>query len=375
MNRNLQDLRLSGIRRFTALAQARGDCVLLTLGEPEFDTPAPIRNACKAALDQGLTHYTENQGDLRLREAVAAFERDRRGLRYTADQILITAGATEAVYTALTGILNPGDQVVIPVPAFGLYETVTRLAGAVPVPVDTAPYGFQLPRETLEAALSPRTKVLVLNSPHNPTGAVYTPETLVGIYEAVKGRPIFILCDDVYWGLSPCPGFAQYQDLQDRLLAVQSFSKPYAMTGWRVGYLMAEGALMQKLTALHGHVLTCAPAMLQAACLAALDCDTGDMAQAYGVRRAYLSARLEEMGLPFVPPAGAFYAFPCIAGYGLDSETFCTRMIQEAGVAAVPGACFGAEGYIRLSCCCGMEELARGLDRMQAFLKSLQPPG
>ncbi len=371
MNQNLQDLRLSGIRKYTALAQARGDCVALTLGEPEFQTPEPIRDACKAALDQGLTHYTQNQGDLRLRAAIAAFERDRRGLRYTADQILITAGATEAVYTALTGLLNPGDEVVIPVPAFGLYETVTRLAGGVPVPLNTAPFGFQLPREALEAALSPRTKVLILNSPHNPTGVVYTPKTLAGVYDTVKDLPIYLLCDDVYWGLSPCPGFVQYQDLQERLLAVQSFSKPYAMTGWRVGYLMGERTLIQKLTALHGHVLTCAPAMLQAACLAALDYDTGQMARAYEARRAYLCTRLERMGLPFVPPAGAFYAFPSIARYGMDAETFCTRMIQEAGVAAVPGTCFGAEGYVRLSYCCGMEELALGMDRMQAFLDSL----
>lgn len=371
LNRNLQDLRLSGIRRYTALAQARGDCVKLTLGEPEFDTPAPIRAACKAALDQGLTHYTENQGDLRLREAIAAFERDRRGLRYTADQVLITAGATEAVYTALTGVLNPGDEVVIPVPAFGLYETVTRMAGAVPVPVDTGPFGFQLPQKALRAALSPRTKVLILNSPNNPTGAVYTPETLAGIYATVKDLPIFILCDDVYWGLGPCPGFVQYQDLQDRLLAAQSFSKPYAMTGWRVGYLLGDRALIQTLTALHGHVLTCAPAMLQAACLAALAYDPGEMVRAYQARRAFLCQRLAEMSLPFVPPAGAFYAFPSIAGYGLDAETFCTRMIQEAGVAAVPGTCFGAEGYVRLSCCCSMAELALGLDRMEAFLGSL----
>ena len=246
LNQHLDGLALGGIRRFTALAQERGDCILLTLGEPEFDTPAPIRRACREALDRGLTHYTENRGSLPLRRAISQFERRTRNLDYEPEEILITLGATEAIYTALTGVLNPGDEVIIPTPAFSLYDTVARMAGAVPIAVDTAPTGFQLTAAALEAALSPRTKVLVLNSPNNPTGVIYTPENLQAIDRVLGDRPLFVLCDDVYWGLSPCLTFPQVSRRRDRILAVQSFSKPYAMTGWRAGYLMAPQPVLDR---------------------------------------------------------------------------------------------------------------------------------
>lgn len=370
LNHNLDGLRLGGIRRFTALAQERGDCILLTLGEPEFDTPAPIRRACAAALDQGRTHYTENRGDRALRQAVSQFEAERRGLAYTPEEVLITLGATEAIYTAMTGVLNPGDEVVIPTPAFSLYDTVARLAGAVPVPVDTSKTDFQLTAPALKATLTPRTKLLVLNSPNNPTGAVYTPENLAAIRQVVRERDLFVLCDDVYWGLGPCPTFTQFTELKDRILAVQSFSKPYAMTGWRLGYLMAPRPLLEKLTVLHGHAVTCAPAMLQAAGVAALSWDPTEMARAYARRRVYLCRRLEELGIPCGKPAGAFYVFPSIAHLASSSEEFCIRLIREAGVAAVPGTVFGTEGYLRLSCCCSLETLQEATARLERFLQT-----
>ena len=370
LNHNLRGLALGGIRRFTTLAKERGDCILLTLGVPEFDTPLPIRQACKDALDQGRTHYTENRGDLALRQAISQFERRSRGLDYAPEEILITLGATEAIYTALTGVLNPGDEVVIPTPAFSLYDTVTRLAGAVPVPVDTSKDGFQLTASSLEAALTPKTKVLILNSPNNPTGVVYTPEHLAAIDRITRERELFVLCDDVYWGLSPCPTFPQLAHGRDRILAVQSFSKPYAMTGWRVGYLMAPRAVLDRLAVLHSHAVTCAPAMIQAACLAALDWDPKEMARAYETRRGYICRRLEAMGLPCARPEGAFYVFPSIGSR--SSEDFCLRLIQDAGVAAVPGTVFGAEGYVRMSYCCSMEHLQEAMDRLERFLQLSQ---
>ena len=374
INKNLKDLSISGIRRYTALAMATEGCIALTIGEPDMDTPLSVRQAAVRALEAGDTHYTPNQGTLKLRGGIAEYEARTRGLDYSPDEVIVTAGATEAIYCALTGMLNPGDEVVIPVPAFGLYETVTRLAGAAPVYLDTARSGFGLTYDALTEAITPRTKALVLNSPNNPTGAVYRKEELDAVSRAVGDKPIFILCDDVYRGLcqGPCPDMAAFSHLRSRLLVAQSFSKPWAMTGWRIGYLMGDRQIMEKLTVLHGHTLTCVPSMLQSACLAALQTDTAPMAEIYGKRRDLVMGRIREMGLGCPEPNGAFYAFPDIRGFGLTSEEFCLRMIKEAGVAAVPGSCFGGEGHIRLSYCCDEDRLKLGLDRLEAFLYKLE---
>lgn len=372
LNENLAQLRLSGIRRFTALAKEVGNCVMLTLGEPEFDTPKPIIDACKKALDDGCTHYTENRGDAGLRTAISAFEAKKRGLSYCPDEIIITAGATEAIYTAMMGVLNPSDEVIIPVPAFSLYDTIAKLCGAKVVSVHTADDGFQLTKDRLEKAITSKTKLLILNSPNNPTGVIYSKDNLEGIRELAKKHGFFVLSDDVYWGLSPCTTFSQFHDLKDQILSVQSFSKPYAMTGWRIGYLMTSSSLAGKLTALHGHLLTCAPAMLQRACMTALDVDPAPMAQSYKARRDYVCRRLTEMGLPFHTPQGAFYIFPSISHLGLSSDEFCTRLIREGHVATVPGSVFGCEGFFRMSYCCSQEELEEGLNRLEVFLSTIK---
>lgn len=371
LNQHLDGLALGGIRRFTALAQERGDCILLTLGEPEFDTPAPIRRACREALDRGLTHYTENRGSLPLRRAISQFERRTRNLDYAPEEILITLGATEAIYTALTGVLNPGDEVIIPTPAFSLYDTVARMAGAVPIAVDTAPTGFQLTAAALEAALSPRTKVLVLNSPNNPTGVIYTPENLQAIDRVLGDRPLFVLCDDVYRGLSPCLTFPQISRRRDRILAVQSFSKPYAMTGWRVGYVMADAAVKNRLEVFHQYAVTSVPAFIQPACVKALETDTAPMVELFRKRRDYVYKRLTDMGLPIQEPQGAFYVFVDVRKFGMDSITFCERMLKESLVGVIPGIYFGTEGYMRLSYCYSDEDLKEGLDRIERFIRSL----
>ena len=214
----------------------------------------------------------------------------------------------------------------------------------------------------------------MLNSPNNPTGAVYTEASLAAVCRVVGDRPIFILCDDVYRGLCtrPCPDPATLPGLRERLLIAQSFSKPWAMTGWRIGYLMGSAPVIRKLTALHGHILTCAPSMLQAACETALETDTAPMRETYAKRRALVLCRLHAMGLCCPIPEGAFYAFPDIRAFGLCSEAFCLRLIAEAGVAAVPGSCFGTEGHIRISYCCGEQTLERGMDRLEAFLEKFK---
>ena len=356
-----------------ALAKYK-DIIDLSIGDTDFTTDESIINAAFRDAKAGHTHYGDPKGDPELIDAVCRAWEEDFGQRLPRDHVLVSASSCLGMALVMLAILDPGDEVVIPTPAFGLYETVTRLAGAVPVYLDTARTGFQLTYEALCAAITPRTKALVLNSPNNPTGAVYTEASLAAVCRAVGDRPIFILCDDVYRGLCtrPCPDPAALPGLRERLLIAQSFSKPWAMTGWRIGYLMGSAPVIRKLTALHGHILTCAPSMLQAACETALETDTAPMRETYAKRRALVLRRLHAMGLCCPIPEGAFYAFPDIRAFGLCSEAFCLRLIAEAGVAAVPGSCFGTEGHIRISYCCGEQMLERGMDRLEAFLEKLK---
>ena len=373
LNQNLSTLKRSAIRVYSNLARETPDCAMLTIGEPDFDTPEAIKAAAWAALRDNQTHYAPNQGTLSLRKAVAEFETSR-GNATKADNVLITIGACHALFTALFGILNPGEEIIVPTPGFGLYETIATISGAKTVPLDVTKTNFQITKEALEAAITDKTKAIILNSPCNPTGVVFSEESLAGIKEAVLGKPIFIICDNVYNQLTygeTCPDLSLDQDLKDQLILCQSFSKPYAMTGWRVGYLTCPGYVMDRLLLLSAAEITAVPTFLQEAAVTALQTDPSPMRETYRKRREYVCTRLREMGLSFPEPEGAFYVFVDISKFGMDSGTFCTRMIKEGKVAAVPGACFGAEGYIRLSYCYSDEELKKGLDRMEAFLKML----
>ena len=233
---------------------------------------------------------------------------------------------------------------------------------------------FQITKEALDAVITPRTKAIVINSPCNPTGVVFNAESLANVKAAVLGKPIFIISDNVYNQLSyvnSCPDLSLDEDLKDQLILCQSFSKPYAMTGWRIGYLTCPDYVMDRLLLLSAAEITAVPTFLQEAAITALTTDTSPMKETYRRRRDYVCRRLREMDLSFPEPEGAFYVFVDIRKFGMDSGTFCTRMIKEGKVAAVPGACFGAEGYIRLSYCYSDEELQKGLDRMEAFLQTL----
>jgi len=373
LNSNLSALKRSQIRTFTNLARETPDCAMLTIGEPDFDTPKPIKAAAVIALQMGQTHYAPNQGTLKLRQAISEFETNR-GNPVSPEQVLVTVGACQALFTAFLGILNPGEEVIVPTPAFPLYESLIQIAGAKMVPLDISKTGFQIHGEALKAAITPKTKAILINSPNNPTGTVLSEASLAAVKEAVLGKPIFVICDNVYNRLAygVCPDFSLDSQLKEQLILCQSFSKPYAMTGWRIGYLTAPDYVMDRLLLLSAATITAVPTFLQTAAEEALKTDPGPMVEAYEKRREYVCGRLRGMGLSFPEPEGAFYVFPDISEFGISSEEFCTRMIREGKVAAVPGACFGAEGYIRLSYCYSDGELELGLDRMEEFVKTLR---
>ena len=373
LNSNLSSLKRSPIRLFTNMARETPGCAMLTIGEPDFDTPANIRAAAVAALQNHHTHYAPNQGTPGLRKAVAEFETNR-GNPTKPEQVLITIGACHALFTALLGILNPGEEIIVPTPGFLLYETIAAVAGARAVPLDISGTGFQIDEAALREKITEKTKAIIINSPGNPTGTVLNRESLEAVKACVLGKPIFVVCDNVYNRLvyGDCPDISLDAALKEQLIYCQSFSKPYAMTGWRIGYLICPDYVMDRLLLLSAAEITAVPTFLQDAAVEALSTDPAPMVETYRARRDYVCRRLDEMGLSYPSPEGAFYVFPDISRFGLSSEEFCVRMIKEGGVAAVPGSCFGGEGFIRLSYCYGDEELATGLDRMAAFIQRLQ---
>ena len=287
LNSNLTQLKRSAIRVYTDLARRTPGCVMLTLGEPDFDTPAPIRRAAWDALEQGQTHYAPNQGTAELRAAIARAE-TRRGNPTAPEQVLVTVGASQALFTALLGILNPGEEVIVPVPAFSLYETIITIAGGKTVPLDVSKTGFQIDPAALDRLISPKTKAILLNSPNNPTGVILNERSLDAVRRAVLGKPIFLVSDNVYTDLvyAPCPDLSLDGALKEQLLLCQSFSKPYAMTGWRLGYLVCPEYVMERLLLLSAGTIASVPTFIQAAGVAALDQDTRPMRDTYRRRRA-----------------------------------------------------------------------------------------
>ncbi|MDY4755122.1 MAG: aminotransferase class I/II-fold pyridoxal phosphate-dependent enzyme [Candidatus Faecousia sp.] len=372
LNSNLSTLKRSGIRVYTNMAREIPDCAMLTIGEPDLDTPQPIKNAAWASLNQGHTHYAPNQGIPALRQAVADYETGR-GNPTGAEQVLITVGSSQALFTALLGVLNPGEEVIVPVPAFSLYETIITVAGGKVVPLDVSKTGFQIDSQMLNSLITPKTKAIVLNSPNNPTGVVLNEQSLTAVKEAVLGKPIFVISDNVYSLLSygPCPDLCLDEELKQQLILCQSFSKPYAMTGWRLGYLVCPEYVMDRLLLLSALTIAAVPTFLQEAGVAALKEDTTPMREIYRRRRDDVTQRLRQMNLDFPEPEGAFYVFVDIRKFGMSSDEFCTRLIREGKLAAVPGSCFGVEGYLRLSYCYSDEELKKGLDRLEAFIEKL----
>ena len=369
----------TGLTLDTAALAKYKDIVDLSIGDTDFTTDEAIINAAFRDAKAGYTHYGDPKGDPELISAVCKAWEEDFDQSLPRDHVLVSASSCLGMSLAMFAILDPGDEVIVFSPYFALYRAQIELAGGVCVDVSTyAEEDYAISEERLRAAITPRTKAIILNSPNNPTGCVYNEKSLQAVHDAVQGRKIFVICDDVYRQLDYTGGyhsFAEFRDLRRQILLVQSFSKPYAMTGWRMGYLLSDASVKERLELLHQFMVVSTPAPFQTACIRALGCDVTPMLETYRARRSYVLQRLRDMQLPVCTPDGAFYVFPSIREFGLTSAEFCTRMIREAGLAATPGSCFGAEGYIRLTYCYGNDQLREGLDRLEQFVRALRAEG
>lgn len=374
LNTSLVRLKSSGIRRINALAAQHPGCIALALGEPEFDTPQEIRDEVTRALQRGETHYPPNNGTPFLRRSISEYM-SAQGFDYAPDNVIATDGATEALHATLLAMLEPNDEVIIPTPAFGLYESIVRVNHAFPVFLDTARADFQIDEDALRDRVTPATKAIVICSPNNPTGCIFNAASLDAVARVAAETGIYVICDDVYNRLVYTDGYERFAlrhpELRGQTVVVDSFSKPWAMTGWRIGWLAADPSLAVQIAKAHQYMVSSAVSFEMSAAAAALSVDPAPMLETYRARRARVLAALEKMGLSVVEPAGAFYVFPSIKGTGLTSEQFCARAIEEAGVGLVPGSCFGSEGYVRLSYCVSDEDLDEGLRRLDRFVAGL----
>ena len=382
-NKTLEEMKPSGIRRFFDIANEMDNVISLSIGEPDFSTPWHIREKGIQSLENGKTWYTPNAGLLTLRESIAGYVKRHQGLSYDPkEEILVTVGGSEAIDLGLRTLINPGDEVLIPEPSFVCYSPLTAMANGVPVPIVTkAQDAFRLTPEALRAAITPRTKLLILPYPNNPTGGVMRREHLEAIAEVLKDTNIFVITDEIYGELTygDCPhvSFASLPGMQERTLYISGFSKAFAMTGWRLGYACGPAALMKQVIKLHQYALMCAPTTAQHAAIEAMnhgDADVETMRAEYDIRRRYIVDRLNSMGLTCFEPEGAFYVFPSVAISGLSSEDFCQRLLKEKRVAVVPGTAFGdcGESFVRISYCYSLKHITEALNRMEDFLKELK---
>ena len=382
ISQKIQNIKPSGIRKFFDILEEMTDAISLGIGEPDFVTPWHIRDAGIYSLERGHTKYTSNAGMLELRREIANYLRRRFDLEYDyTNQILVTVGGSEAIDLALRVLVNPGDEVIIPVPSFVCYGPLTEMAGGVPVYVElTAENGFRLTPEQLKAAITPRTKALVLPFPSNPTGGIMERRDLEAIAQVLKDNDIMVISDEIYAELtygqrhvSP----ANLIQLYDRTVVVNGFSKSHAMTGWRMGYVCAPQPVVAAMTKLHQFGIMSAPTTSQYAAIEAMrsgDEDIAHMREEYDSRRRYLVENLNRIGLDCFEPKGAFYVFPCIRSSGLSSEEFCERFLREEKVAVIPGTAFGpgGEGYVRACYASSMRDLTESISRLDNFLQNLR---
>ena len=377
--KHVAGLKPSGIRKFFDIVATMDDVISLGIGEPDFVTPQPILKAGIHSLQSGETHYTSNAGIYELREALAAHFAARYGVSYDpTDEIVITVGVSEALYLALTAILEPGQEVIIPTPCFVSYQPEVILAGGVPVELPSyMEDNFQLRPTDLEAAITPKTKAILLSYPNNPTGAVASRQVLLEVARIAEEHDLIVISDEIYdrlvYGVEHVC-FAALPGMKARTITLGGFSKDYAMTGWRVGYAAAPAEILVGLLRIHQYTIMSAPTMAQVAALEALK--TGDdhveaMRTEYNRRRELIVSGLNSLGLPTFEPRGAFYAFPNIGASGMDDETFSMRLLDEEKVAVVPGSAFGDAGlgFVRCSYATAYEKIEQALERIGRFVQ------
>ena len=372
----------SGIRKFFDVANEMPDAISLGVGEPDFDTPWHIREEGIYSLEKGRTAYTSNAGLVELREEIVEYTKRTVGMTYDPKtEVVVTVGGSEAIDIALRAMLNPGDEVLMPEPCYVSYLPCIKLAGGVPVSIELKEeYEFRLQKEQLLSAITDKTKILILSYPNNPTGAIMTKEDLQAIAEVVVEKDLYVISDEIYAALTygvEHTTIASLEGMRDRTIVINGFSKAFAMTGWRLGYALGPKLILQQMTKIHQFCIMAAPTTSQYAAISALkygDKDVEEMRKSYNMRRNFLMKEMRRMKLQCFEPYGAFYIFPCIKEFGMTSEQFATKLLEQEKVVVVPGTAFGecGEGFVRISYAYSIEELKEALSRVERFIESLR---
>ena len=382
LSKKVVEIKPSGIRKFFDIVNEMDDAISLGVGEPDFDTPWHIREEGIYSLERGRTFYTSNAGLKELKAEVAKYQHRRFGLEYdSVSEVMITIGGSEAIDGALRAMIDDGDEVILPQPSYVSYEPCIVLANGVPVIVELEEKdSFKLTKEKLEAAITDKTKILIMPFPNNPTGAIMTKEDLEGIVELVIKHDLYVISDEIYSELTyggNHVSIASFPGMKERTIVINGFSKSYAMTGWRLGYACGPKNILSQMLKIHQFAIMCAPTTSQYAAVEALkngDEDVEKMRTAYDQRRNFLMKAFKDMGLQCFEPFGAFYVFPCIKEFGMTSDEFATRLLKEEKLAVVPGTAFGdsGEGFLRISYAYSIDDLKEGLDRINRFITRLR---
>ncbi len=386
LNKNIKTIKPSGIRKFFDIANEMQDVISLSIGEPDFQTPWHIRDEGIKSLEMGKTWYSPNRGFMELRNEITKYYKRKFNVEYDGKtQTLVTVGGSEAIDLAFRSLIENGDEVIIPEPSFVCYEPLAIMEGGTPVIIKTkSEDNFRLKASDLEAAITDKTKLLVLPFPNNPTGAILERQDLEEIAEVVKKHDIIVLSDEIYseltYGENSHVSIASIDGMYERTIVINGFSKSYAMTGWRLGYALGPAPLISQMTKLHQYGIMSAPTTAQYAAIEALkngDRDINRMRDEYDMRRRYVVDGFNAMGLTCFEPLGAFYVFPCIKSTGLSSEEFCTRLVMDKHVAVIPGTAFGecGEGFVRVSYSYSLKHLKIALERIREFLEELKNGG
>lgn len=383
LNKNLVNTRPSGIRKFFSIAEELDNVISLGVGEPDFLTPWHIRNTAIDYLDKGATRYTANAGLASLRAETCNFYARKYNVEYNPKtEALVTVGGSEGIDMAIRSVISPGDDVLLVEPCFVCYRPIVEICGGNVITINTkAEDNFKLTAEEIEKAVTPKTKLIIMLYPNNPTGAVMRKDDLNKISEVIKKHDLLVLTDEIYsaltYGNETHISIASLPEMKERTIVINGFSKTYSMTGWRLGYALAPAEIIEQMTKLHQFAIMSAPTNSQHAAIEALkngDSDIEKMREEYDLRRRYTVSRFNEMGLSCFEPEGAFYAFPSIKSTGLSSDDFCEKLIMDKRVAVIPGNAFGecGEGHIRVSYCYSIDNIRKAADRIEEFLSSLK---